>query len=226
MSQFPDPNNPGNPPVALPYAQGGYGRPKLRPTSVTVLAILGIIWGSFVLLGSLCQTLQFAGVSMDPNNPVVKGMHDDKLLFAWSIVGAVVNLVLGGLLLGGSIKALSLKPLGRSWMIAYSWLDIGFTLISTVVSVAVVMPRIQVVMQSVNSNPAIRSVMQISMWGGFVFALVLLAFPALILYFMSRPNVKEAFLRGMVAPTQQWGGGVPPQQGGGYPPPPGGPGTY
>ena len=225
MSQFPDPNNPGNPPMALPYAQGGYGPPKLRPTSVTVLAVLGIIWASLILLGSLCNTLQFAGVSMDPNNPIIKGMQNDHVLFAWSIIGVVVNLVLGVLLLGGSIWSLSLKPTGRSWLIAYSWLDIAFTVVSTAISVAVVMPKIDQIVQNSNLNPSVRSIMQISTWGGLLFSLVLLVFPGLILYYMSRRHVKEAYERGMVAPTQQWGVGNP-QAGGGYPPPPGGPGTY
>lgn len=224
MSQFPDPNYANNPPVSLPYAQGGYGPPKLRPTSVSVLAIIGIIWGSLILLGTFCNTLQLSGMSLDANNPITKGMHEDRVLFDWSIVSVILNLGLGALLLGGSIKSLSLKRSGRSWLIAYSWLDIAFTVLSTGITVAVVMPRINRIVQNSSLNPIVRQTMQISMWGGFLFALVLLVYPALILYFMSRPNVKEAFERGMVAPTQQWG--AFPPQGGGYPPAPGGPGTY
>ncbi len=192
---------------------------------MTVLAILGIIFGSLILLGTLCNSLQFAGVSLDPNNPIVKGMQDDRVLFGWSIVGVVVNLVLGALLLAGSIGSLSLKRFGRSCMVAYSWLDIAFTVISAGITVAMVMPRLDQILQNSNLNPAVRSITQISMWGGFAFSLLLLVFPGSLLYYMSRPHVKEAFQRGMAAPAQQWGGGSPPPDGA-YPPPPGGAGTY
>jgi hypothetical protein len=220
MTQLPNPNDPSNPPVWLPYAQS-YAPPKLRPRSVTVLAILGIILGSLVLLGTLCNTFQVFGASLEPSDPVTKGIRDDPVLFVWSIIGVIVNLVLGVLLLGGSIKALSLKRSGRLWMIAYSWLDIGFTLISTAISVVAVMPRISQIVQNSKMNATMQTAVQISVWGEILFSLLLLVFPALILYYMSRPLVKEAFRRGMVAPTPQWDVGAPPQ-GGGYPPPPGG----
>jgi len=225
MSQFPDPNNPFNPPAPLPYAQS-YAPPKLRPTSVTVLAILGIIFGSLAILGSFCNTLELTGVSPDADNPLVKGMQDDHTLFVWSVIGVVVDMALGLLLLGGSIKAWSLKRSGRSWLIAYSWLDIAFTLISTGIGFVLVLPKLDQIIQNSNQNASMRSIMQMSTWGGFLFSVVLLAYPALILYYMSRPNVKEAFQRGMVAPAVQWGVGPPPSPGNSYPPPPGGPGTY
>jgi hypothetical protein len=199
MTQFPGPNNPYNPAVPLPYAQS-YAPPKLRPTSVTVMAILGIILAAITLLGSLCNTLQLSGMSMGPDASFIKGIQDDHVLFAWSIVGTVVNLAVGGLLLAGSIGALSLKRLARLWLIAYSWADIGFTLLATGIGVAVVMPRTQRIVQNAGLNTTIQSTVEITMWAQFLLSLLLLVFPALMLYFMSRPHVKEAFQRGMVAP--------------------------
>jgi hypothetical protein len=231
MTQLPDPNNSYHPPLPLPYAQGGFGPPKLRPTSVTVLAIIGIIMGSLKLLGSLCNGLQFAGVSINGNNPILKGVQSDHLLFAWSIFGLILNCILGVLLLFGSIWSLSLKRSGRSWLVLYSRMDIAFTLIGVGVSVAMVFPRMRVIVQHANMNATAQMSMQITLWVTLVLSLVFLAYPGLVLYYMSRPHVKEAFERGMVAPNPQWGAANPgapflPQQGGQYPPPPGDPGTY
>jgi hypothetical protein len=65
------------------------------------------------------------------------------------------------------------------------------------------------IVQNSNFNQTMRMIMQVGIWGGLAFSLVMLVFPALILYFMSRPLVKEAFQRGLTAPPQQWGVGNP-----------------
>ena len=209
MSQYPYPQDPNDPAAYNPYGTLPYATPPgvtdpARPTSVTVLSILGIIWGSLVLLSSLCNVVQIGGGSLfTTNNPIAKAMHDDATLFAWSIVSVVLNFVLGVLLLGGSIGSLSLKRWGRSWLIGYSWLDVVFTVLSLVVAVTVTTPKMQQLAQSSGVNPQTQTIMQAAAWGGILLALVLLVFPALILYYMSRPHVKAAFERGMPPPMRR-----------------------
>src|SRR5690349_16674044 len=119
MSQIPQPDSGYTPTQPLQYAQP-YFRPKLRPTSVTVLAIIGIIWASLVLLGSVINILQFAGVTFGGDNPITRGMHDDRFLYSWTLFGVVVGVIQGVLLLFGSIWSLSLKRSGRSWLILFA----------------------------------------------------------------------------------------------------------
>jgi hypothetical protein len=169
---------------------------------VTVLAIIGIIWGALMLLGSLINAVQLAGVSFGPENPIAKAMHDDRTLLTWSIIGVPVALTQGILLLFGSIQSLSLKRLGRSFLIAFAWFAIVFTILSAIISATVVMPRMNQIVQNSNLDALTKSMFSVGKTIGLVFSFVWLIFPALILYYMSRPHVKEAFQRGLVAPAQ------------------------
>jgi hypothetical protein len=46
------------------------------------------------------------------------------------------------------------------------------------------------------STALVKQTMQLSMYGGVCFGVVLLIWPALVIYFMTRPQVKAAFAVG------------------------------
>ena len=192
MSQYQPPTGPMN------YASPQMPTPSPRPTSVTVFAILGIIFGSLGVLGTLCTLPQYLGVKFAPN-PVMDEMRKDPLLMSLTIGGLVVGLVLAILELYSSIGMLSLKPGTRRLFVLFAILTIVVTIASIVLTLLVTNPRMQEVTQrSVQSNPQLntpqmKTIMQYSSYGGVCMSVVMLIWPILILYFMTRPHVKRAF---------------------------------
>jgi hypothetical protein len=197
-------------PDPLVYATPPLRLPSPRPTSVTVLAIIAIAWGSLATLASLLALVQYLGINFGPN-PVMDALRRDRLVLSVSVGGIVVRLILSIALLWSGIGSLALKPAARLMMIWYAILDIAASVALVLVNLAVVNPRTeQIMLQVVASNPqlntpAMKSIMRISSYGGIVLALLLLVWPGLILYFMTRPRVKDAFRRGLGAAALQGG---------------------
>jgi hypothetical protein len=192
MSQYPPPPPPYDP---LAYASPRQSR---RPTSVTVIAIIAIVFGSLVILGSLCAIPQMLGFEF-ASNPITEKMREDSIYLAVSAASAVIGLGLGiGELIGG-IGALSLRPGARRTLIVFAWADLATSIFFIVVQLVVVNPRMEKLMAGiVASNPSLRTpqaqmIMKASMYGGWIFTVVTLIWPILIIRFMNRGHVKAAF---------------------------------
>lgn len=190
MTQMPPPFDP------LPYATPPFRAPPRRPTSVTVIAILAIIFGSLAVLAMLCAAPQYMGLQFAPN-PVMDAIRKDPVLLTFHIAALMIGLVLGVLLLTGGIISLSLKPPGRKMLLAYAWGYIAWTIPSTVLTVLVVTPRTLSYVPNFMGNPQMRQFMRWSSYGGAFMSLLFIIWPVLILYFMTRPHVKTAFEEGM-----------------------------
>jgi len=189
MSQFPPPNDP------LSYASPS---PKVRPASVTVIAILAIIFGSLVVLGTLCSFPQYLGVKFSPN-PVIDRVRDDTFLLAVSIISMVVGFVLAVIELYGGIGLLSLKRSARSLIIGYAWAKLVISIIEIGFTFFLVNPRMEKIITSLMSggtNPQLQSMMKLGMYAGTIISIVFLIWPILILIYMKRPHVEAAFTRG------------------------------
>jgi hypothetical protein len=192
MSQYQPPMGP------MSYASPQFPTPSPRPTSVTVFAILGIIFGSIGVLAMLCSLPQYLGVQFAPN-PIMDGIRKDPLLMSVTIGSLVIGLGLSILELFASIGMLSLRRGARRQFVWYAILYIIVSILSIMLSLAVTNPRMQEVTQrSVQSNPQLntpqmKAIMQYSSYGGVCMAVVMLIWPILILYFMTRPHVKHAF---------------------------------
>jgi hypothetical protein len=212
MSQY-------EPPFQPDYASYGMKPPSLRPTSVTVIAIIAIILGGLGVLGLLCTLPQYLGVKLAPN-PVMDAMRNDRVLFWFMIISMAIGTVLAVIQLWGGIGALTLKPAARSALIWYAIVYLVTGTIGLILNVTIINARTQeAVNKSLASNPqlnspAMKTSMQMVTYGGHCFAAVLLIWPVIILYFMTRPHVKAAFERGWASP-----GDLPPIGG----PPPLGP---
>lgn len=197
MSQLPPP-----PPFdPLFYASPHVPQKSPRPTSVTVIAILAIIWGSLHVLAMLCTIPQYLGVNLAPN-PAMDGIRKDPVLLSVSIFNMAIGLLLGVLVLACGIGALSLKPWSRIWMIRYAVIYFFFAIVSTVFNLLFIQPRMEQAMQTAmpaNSpfNAAqFQSMMHIGRYVGVCFAVLFLLWPVAILYYMTRPHVKAAFQGG------------------------------
>lgn len=190
MSQIPPPID------ALPYATPPVPMPPRRPTSVTVIAIIAIIWGGIAVLAMMCAVPQYMGVQFAPN-PVMDAVRKDPVLLGYHIASMVIGLALGITLLTGGIMSLSLNPMGRTLLMVYAWGNIVTTIPMAILTFAVIMPRTFQHVPNVAANPQMGQIMKMSAYGGAALSLIALVWPVLILYFMSRPRVKTAFEEGM-----------------------------
>lgn len=196
MSQLPPPNDP------LSYASAGIRIPSPRPTSVTVIAVLAIVFGSIGVLAGLCNIPQYLGANFMPN-PVMDAMRADSLLIGIMVGSLIVSLLTSVMLLWGGIGALSLKPSARKVLVAYAILAIATTIIGLSLTLTVTGSRSEAAFQKGMKNmPAAQAAtMQktyvISYYSGIGVSIIYLTWPLLVLYFMNRPHVKSAFEQGM-----------------------------
>jgi hypothetical protein len=183
----------------LDYASASLPAPNPRPTSVTVIAILGIIFGALGILGGLCTLPQYLGMDLTPGgNPMIGAVRNDPILIGMTLGGMVLGMLLGGIELFGSVGLLQLKPLGRTLMIVYAIAMIAMAVISLPINILLVNSRMLAMAASLPATPgmnpaAMTKLIQYSMYGGECWSVVFLIWPALVLYFLNQPAVKLAF---------------------------------
>jgi hypothetical protein len=214
MTTYPTPN-PYYPPLA-PTA-------PFRPTSVTAMAIIGIIFGG---LGVLCKpaVLAFSFVPQPANSPAVAMQHQ---MMTWNVINTVVGTAISALLLAAAIGSLSLKPWARKGMLAYAAAAVVMNVAGLVVSLIWVVPMMQEVQQQMIQQqagrggpppPQMAAIMQaagkVGAVLGFVFTMI---FPVLLGYFYTRPHVVAAFGGQGGGPPGPYGGGYSAPYGGIYP---------
>lgn len=177
----------------------GYASPSLppanpRPTSVTVLAIIGIIAGvlgvvcngfgivGFLMLGKLAQ---MGGPNGQPNPALQDAVQKLESIMPILIALAVVKALVGIVAIAGGIGSLSLKPWGRLALLGYSVVLITLTIAEMVISLTM-MPDMQ--------QPGQPQAQKIgNMAGGVCGAVFWLIYPVCVLIFMNKANVKAAF---------------------------------
>jgi hypothetical protein len=174
--------------------------PKRRPTSVTVIAVLAIIFGSIWALMSLCSIPQWLGVNFMPN-PVMDDMRKDTVLVTYTLGSMLLGLVLSIMELWGGIGALSLKPSARRTLKIYAWGRIGLSVLEIVFSLALMERTKALTARTLAANPNLNTpqMQQFAEMGyyfGFALSILVLIWPVLVLIYMNRPHVKAAFEEG------------------------------
>ena len=168
-----------------------------RPTSVTVLASIGIVLGA---LGVLCKP---AGaminlmVKMPQPNPIMDTFRNDPAIRAFTIGNAATGTLLSALLLLSSLGSLALKPWARMGMLAYGSLAVLMTIIGQLVGLFLIGPQLESAMrQSGVQQPAGMAWMSggVGVALGFVIGLW---YPALIFIYYTRRATREAFDQGL-----------------------------
>jgi hypothetical protein len=162
---------------ALAIAPGGVvpAAGSKRPMPATVFGILNIIFGG---IGLLCSPLSFIGVFAS----------QQLILYAppfkiWLIIGAVVGIFAGGWLLASGIGLLKLKKWALSGSYIYAWFAIVWGIVGTAMN-AVALATGMVTMA--------REAMP-GFIGGMIGGTVGLVYPILMLVFLKRPHVRQAF---------------------------------
>jgi membrane-bound metal-dependent hydrolase YbcI (DUF457 family) len=118
-----------------------------------------------------------------------------------SILTGIFMIVLAGLLLVAGIKLVRSRPDGVAWSNRYAWASIATKVISLVITVAVLMPAMRRMIGGImpppsgmppGSSEAFSNIMQTVISVSTVATpLISCIYPALALYFLSRPSVKE-----------------------------------
>jgi hypothetical protein len=168
--------------------------PPLRPTSVSVIAIIGIVLASLGLICTPFALIPFFMTSAAAQNPQIQMMHDSKPLMAWTIGSLAINFVLAILLLAASIGSLRLSAWARKGMIAWAIASSAMAIIGTAVQCVFVLPQLLAKMNS--GNPADYGAAIGGIVGavfGIIFSLIL---PAFILVYYRKPHVVDAFAQG------------------------------
>ena len=160
--------------------------PGTRPTSVTVIAIIGIIMSSLGLLCGPFALLPYMMTLPGPPNPAIDAIKESKPLLGWMIFSTVLTLFLNILLLASGIGALKLKRWARFGMNTYAWFAIAMAIVGTVVSFVWMIPA----MTAKTSDPGVRAGAIGGGVGGLIGGLLL---PIFILIFMNRPLARNAF---------------------------------
>lgn len=172
-----------------------------RPTSVTVIAVLGIIFGTLSLCGLVFQLMGNAmsgmgGGAEGPGVEFQKALQENEAMQRYSNLGMIAGFILVPLLFAGSIGSLMLKAWGRTAMLIYAVVSILNTLVSTAMYLMVVNPSIQEVMKQYTDEQSQQIAnmtalfMSIALGCGVLIGLI---YPIATLIVMSNPRVKQAF---------------------------------
>ena len=168
-----------------------------RPTSVTVLASLGIVFGT---LGMLCKpagAMMNLMVKLPQPNPMMDLFRNDPALRAFMIGNAATGTLLSLLLVLSSLGSLALKPWARAGMLAYAALAVVMTLIGQMMGLFVIGPEVERAMR----QSGIAQPPGMAWLGGAAGAVIGMAmglwYPVLILVFYTRRPAREAFERGL-----------------------------
>jgi len=151
----------------------------MRPTAVTVIGIIGIVLG---ILGLCCNIVGMVGAGSLPmlaemaqqsgeQSPELQQMLNNPALMRYTMVSAIVGLVLSVWMIVASILLLGMKPIGYTLMLSNAVVLLLWAIVGTIAGIAIV---------GMEPTSLISVPFQI-------------AFPIAVLVVLTRPNIKEAF---------------------------------
>jgi hypothetical protein len=165
-----------------------------RPVSVTIFGILNIGFGAFALLGLLSQGAMdsFATQSSNPSFSsvlaVLDEMNKNPNYLLWKHISTPLAAVGAVALLASGIGLMMLKNWGRITSIVYGICKIIFDLTNVIVLYLVLGDTI---MKAFQKLPSI--VLPLVACFAVVGILLSLTYPALLLFFLTRPKCVAAF---------------------------------
>lgn len=157
----------------------------MRPVAVTVIGILGIIWG---ILGICCSASALGLVGFLPqmaeitqqqgqSSQEVQTFLQNQAAYRLALVGGVIGILLSLWLLIASILLMRMSPTGYTLMMVNAGITIVWSLVEMALSFVVL-----------QGDPA-------TMISAPLALIMRLALPVAILIVLTRPNIKEAFQR-------------------------------
>jgi hypothetical protein len=158
---------------------------RQRPVAILIFGILNLGFGLLHLISPLFA-LAMRKIKL-PSQPALTALYSDPSYIAWQHVSMVVGVVSGLALLAFGVGLLLCKNWARLGSIVYAVLDCAFVVVGCVVSWPFMEMAIQQAPKVSQGFAKAAGVI------GMVFGLVIgLAYPVLLLIFMTRSNVIEA----------------------------------
>lgn len=191
-----DPNIPSAQPVG--YVPLDYT--PTRPTSVTVLSIIGIVLAVLSLV--VCFPMQFASFvvpQMGSEAPGMIAIKNSTPAFAFTLANGAISILITIMLLICSIGSLKLFRWARQGMIAYAILTIITAIVGTILQFILIFPITLAPENLPPGTPA--NALGMAKVAAYIFTVlivvIVLVLPICILIFFNRPHVKDAFERRM-----------------------------
>jgi len=193
----PLPASGGPPPFPPPPGPGTFepGAVKVFGVMHLIFAAIGLFWGLYSLVSPF-----FTHLFVSPKDPTYELQMKLQADLKWVSIGTgVMVLVLAGMMLVAGLKLLRSDPDGVKWSILYAWISIASKILSAVAGILVVVPATKSMMRGVfessgmSAGPGkeMASVIDIVMSVSSVAApLISCTYPALVIYFFTRPGVK------------------------------------
>lgn len=158
-----------------------------RPVSVMVFGILNIGFALLGMVGALVSVFVLSRVHTH-SNPFLDQMHNNPLYQTWMSISMPLGGIVSVALLAAGIGLLMLQNWARIVSIVYGIYSIVAGLIGLGVTFSVFMSIF-----SQSNNPSMKGTMIAVMFGGVFGGAIGLAYPVLLLIFMTRPRVIAAF---------------------------------
>jgi hypothetical protein len=161
------------------------------PTSVLVLAIIGLILGALGLCGMVWSVISIF-VPFGPPNPMLDALRNDALYLTFTVITAVVGTGFALLLIAACIGSFMLRPWARKGMIVYAWVNIVQGVIGSAFNFIYVFPKMAAALPP-GADPAFVMGLKFGMAAGACGVVLAIIYPACVLFFFSRRHVVDAF---------------------------------
>jgi hypothetical protein len=196
MTQYP-----GFPPPADPSL--GYAPRPPRPTTVTVMSILAMVFGGlFTFCNAFAAVMALVAVAMGGAMKVSPMFSNQQVklspsITAYNAIVQIIWLVLSITLLMIGIGGMTLKPWARRVALGWAGIAIIFAAIQTVLSITWVTPAsMEALRKTQPGNPMLQHGNGIVSVTQIIILVLACILPVLFLILWRRPEVKMAFGEG------------------------------
>ncbi len=168
-----------------------------RPSAVTAFGILNIVFGG---LGVLCtpMSLIFLRIQRESDLPLSRVMNMNAGLFAYWVVVAALTVLSALALIAAGIGLLQMRPWARVLSIAYGIFSIIMGIVGIFVNAVFVFgPAISAA--GMGGREGVASLVGVT--AGMAGGIIGLVYPVLLLVFMTRPRIRDAFQRQEAPPS-------------------------
>ena len=162
-----------------------------RPTSITVLGVLNIVFGALGFVAIIFTAVSLMMPAGHTNNPVFEIIRNSPVLATWMKISLPLGFLSCVVSIAAGIGLLKLKGWARTLSIIYAIYSIVVIVLGTAINAIFLMrPLMEQASQKQGPEAAVLIGGAIGGTFGSCFGMI---YPVLLLIFMFRPNVKAAF---------------------------------
>jgi hypothetical protein len=169
--------------------------PVTRPTSAVVFGILNIIFGALGLCGTVFTAAMFLVPQQGGQNPVLDIMAENTTYRIFMQVSIILGLIATLVVIASGIGLLQLKPYGRTLAIVYGVYAVVAGIVGIIVNFVFIIGPLMQKASDAPAGPEQAAAIGGAIGGSFGGCIGLI-YPVVLLFFMYRPNVVEAFRAG------------------------------